>query len=577
MTVDGINGRRRRNREGEESTKFSLDVKNSGLTRDGTADLPQRDRILRVAMPTKTTFVERALLVVLLGSPAGKSFAPYQQTAPSLCHTRRWTRTRHPLTQSGSGCLEGERRRPAGLPLRSSSPREWEERHVDNRGMTEFGWGWLRSGRRRRTCLEAGDKGDEVLKMKSMGSSIKNEDKVLTGGEDDMRRAMFDMDPDSDRQGPMYFGTDGFDGPEKLWDKPLEEIRFAECYVVFCIDREERPDEPKNFPFWGVRQAVHREHLKWARILARTLENDTDRDAAVLWDRTILSPSKYKTIGNIMCVRAHSKEAAIRLLESDPFRAADLYETVSLYRYPYSTAGEFNWQLAAHPYVALSMDREGQSRLREDNFPRHLEYLGNTKRCTGVGPIFDPSLDKDDPASAPVGSLVFFNAATDEEARETVENDPLNEAGLFESMFIARFNDLDLSGLHLAYPSRDDPLRDIIAKEGLAVGDDFPKDPDWKPFSNLTWLQVENDKRRDEEYLEKRKEFYEQRDIRLEYNRTNKDAKFYHGVYVYVGRRNETEWYDYWPTYLGPNDEWNTERFDLKNSYPPVDIYEDDL
>ena len=63
-------------------------------------------------------------------------------------------------------------------------------------------------------------------------------------------------------------------------------------------------------------------------------------------------------------------------------------------------------------------------------------FLG--RRCTGVGPIFDPSLDKDDPASAPVGSLVFFNAATDEEARETVENDPLNEAGLFESMFIAR-------------------------------------------------------------------------------------------------------------------------------------------
>ena len=50
-----------------------------------------------------------------------------------------------------------------------------------------------------------------------------------------------------------------------------------------------------------------------------------------------------------------------------------------------------------------------------------------------------------------------------------------------------------------------------LSQEGLAVEDDFPKDPDWKPFSNLTWLQVENDKRRDEEYLEKRKEFYEQR------------------------------------------------------------------
>lgn len=35
--------------------------------------------------------------------------------------------------------------------------------------------------------------------------------------------------------------------------------------------------------------------------------------------------------------------------------------------------------------------------------------------------------------------------------------------------------------------------------------------------------------------------------------------------------------YDYWPTYLGPNDDWLTERFDLAHSYPPVDIYEDDL
>lgn len=78
------------------------------------------------------------------------------------------------------------------------------------------------------------------------------------------------------------------------------------------------------------------------------------------------------------------QEAAIRLLESDPFRGTDLYETVSLFGYPYSQAGEFNWQLAAHPYVALCMDRKGESKLRNDNIGHHLEYFGDIK-CDAVG------------------------------------------------------------------------------------------------------------------------------------------------------------------------------------------------
>lgn len=40
---------------------------------------------------------------------------------------------------------------------------------------------------------------------------------------------------------------------------------------------------------------------------------------------------------------------------------------------------------------------------------------------------------------------------------------------------------------------------------------DFPKDPNWKPFGNLTWLEAETEKRKEEEYLEKRRELYEQR------------------------------------------------------------------
>lgn len=60
-------------------------------------------------------------------------------------------------------------------------------------------------------------------------------------------------------------GKDGKDGPEREWIKEPEEMRFAECYLAFCMDREDAPGEEKNFAFWGVRQPVYMEHLKWAR------------------------------------------------------------------------------------------------------------------------------------------------------------------------------------------------------------------------------------------------------------------------------------------------------------------------
>lgn len=60
-------------------------------------------------------------------------------------------------------------------------------------------------------------------------------------------------------------GTDGMDGPEQIWLKAPEEVRFAECYLAFCVDRDETPEESKNFVFCGVRQQVHMEHLTWAR------------------------------------------------------------------------------------------------------------------------------------------------------------------------------------------------------------------------------------------------------------------------------------------------------------------------
>lgn len=61
------------------------------------------------------------------------------------------------------------------------------------------------------------------------------------------------------------------------------------------------------------------------------------------------------------------------------------------------------------------------------------------RKIVGAGPIFSPDFEEGDPESKPLGSLVFFNAPDDDAARDLVENDPYNEAGLFESIYIARY------------------------------------------------------------------------------------------------------------------------------------------
>lgn len=79
-------------------------------------------------------------------------------------------------------------------------------------------------------------------------------------------------------------------------------------YKVFCIIREAK--------FHKGAVGVRGIYAVWHRVLARTLEKDPNRDAAILWDRTILSPSKFKTVGNIMCIRAHTRVGFIILSET---------------------------------------------------------------------------------------------------------------------------------------------------------------------------------------------------------------------------------------------------------------------
>lgn len=400
--------------------------------------------------------------------------------------------------------------------------------------------------------------------------------------DEEMNALLYEMDPDDPAQGPMYVGDEGNQGPEVEHVAPEAELRFNESYLAFCIDRDATKDEEKNYPFWGIRLAANMERMTWARMLTRGLRYQEDCESTIAWDRSILSPRKQKIIGNMMNIRAHSKAAALRLLENDPFHKKGLYKTVSLYRYPHSTLGEHNWGNRNVPYVALIMDEPAKQHSKEEKFlkRRHYHYLEINSRVSGYGPIFDVNTAWDDPDAKQLGSVLFFNAPDDDFAKDFVETDPYNLHGLYKSIFIARFNELDLNGRAQAKPKRagHDPLRDRIIELGMGEPHDTAREPKWRPFSALTWLQRENDKRDREEYNEKRMKLYEERDDRIDLGVHHSEFEFRPGFYVYTGKRNETEWYDYWPHSFPPGEDgWGSSRLELEASVPPVDIFADDL
>ncbi len=83
-------------------------------------------------------------------------------------------------------------------------------------------------------------------------------------------------------------------------------------------------------------------------------------------------------------------------------------------------------------YFAITcFDRPGSALLRGKHLPDHLRYLeGQGAKVHTGGPLRDP-VD-----GSMVGSLYIINVASYDEARAFIEGEPLNKAGLFESMVV---------------------------------------------------------------------------------------------------------------------------------------------
>ena len=100
------------------------------------------------------------------------------------------------------------------------------------------------------------------------------------------------------------------------------------------------------------------------------------------------------------------------------------------------------------PTMALAFDRpEAMSDgLREEIANDHLEYLIRSERVIAAGPLHVATAEKTDPKSIAIGTLLFFNALDREDAIDFVENEPAALAGLYETMTVHRYNNLDVTG-----------------------------------------------------------------------------------------------------------------------------------
>ncbi len=82
-------------------------------------------------------------------------------------------------------------------------------------------------------------------------------------------------------------------------------------------------------------------------------------------------------------------------------------------------------------FTVIAFDRPGASQLRAKTIPEHLRYLEQqgSKVHTG-GPLRNPT------DGNMVGSLYIVNVENYEEARKFIESEPLHKAGLFESIMV---------------------------------------------------------------------------------------------------------------------------------------------
>ncbi len=83
-------------------------------------------------------------------------------------------------------------------------------------------------------------------------------------------------------------------------------------------------------------------------------------------------------------------------------------------------------------FMIYAVDKPNSFAIRQATREAHLEYVSQSGRKQFAAPLLDDN-------EMMKGSLILIEARNLLEAQEFVENDPYNQAGLFESIVIERY------------------------------------------------------------------------------------------------------------------------------------------
>lgn len=234
-----------------------------------------------------------------------------------------------------------------------------------------------------------------------------------------------------------------------VWDKELNQLK-----------RNNKDELDLHYD----RISLTEDHVMFCRKANLYNESfNTNSSVDVLWSLPILSSDLRRVIGHALCLESTAighvqdllaREPIVQMLTGGNITDIPLFRWRQIRDYTLRIDdGRFGYPCLC---LALDGDIEEIGNLREDVWEDVLEYMIRSERIIAAGPLHLPTVFKDDPSSLPVGDLILFNAKNRDDAIEFVENLPSATEGLYDTMKVHFYNQLDVTGKFVS----EDPLRD---------------------------------------------------------------------------------------------------------------------
>jgi uncharacterized protein YciI len=235
-----------------------------------------------------------------------------------------------------------------------------------------------------------------------------------------------------------------------------------------------------------------------------------------------LSADRSLMVGHAICIDSNTVEGAKELLSREPILMAltnelerDIDSSEVIFeipktspddenhkaRYPradVSNIGFFRWKHIKHyslrqddgmsspdneymtPTLIISFDHDPSKEiadLRANTNTSHVEYLMESEQVVMGGPFHQVMGDGEAESATAVGNIMVVNTPGREHAIRFAEDDPCAKVGLYQTIRIHDFNNLDVTGKYVLqnklHPNEFDHVKDAMDQWGYPVGDDL--------------------------------------------------------------------------------------------------------